>query len=202
MKFMKQIVLIRGWESKENYKDFYDYLKKEKFDPYKEKTRRWNRNLWNTLWDDYEVLEIPMPNRHFADYKAWKIMFEKIIPYLKDDVILVGHSLGWTFLTKYFEEENAEKLLEKTKKIILVAPWFKDDEKEVLWNFNFDKDLKKIKKIEEEITIFGSKDDFLVDFSDIEDYKKVLPNVKYKIFENKWHFLQEDFDELIEEIKK
>jgi predicted alpha/beta hydrolase family esterase len=35
-----------------------------------------------------------MPNRHFADYKAWKIMFEKIFSYLKDEVIFVGHSLG------------------------------------------------------------------------------------------------------------
>ncbi len=198
----KQIILIRGWEAKENYKDFYDFLEKQEFDPYEEKTKRWNRNLWEILGSNFEVIEIPMPNRHFADYKAWKIIFEKVFPYLKDEVIFIGHSLGWTFLTKYFQEENNNKLLEKIKKIILVAPAFKDDEVEILWNFNFDQKLNNLLKIQEKIIIFWSKDDFVVPFSDIEDFMKVLPKAEYKIFENKGHFLQENFDELKEELEK
>ena len=101
---MKQVVLVKGWEAKENHKDFYDFLEKQEFDPYKEITKRWNRNLWETLWNDYEVIEAPIPNRYFADYKAWKIMFEKVFPFLKWEVIFVGHSMWWIFLAKYFEE--------------------------------------------------------------------------------------------------
>jgi hypothetical protein len=31
---------------------------------------------------------------HFADYTAWKIVFEKMVPFLKDNVIFVATSLG------------------------------------------------------------------------------------------------------------
>jgi predicted alpha/beta hydrolase family esterase len=197
---MKQIVLIRGWIAKENYKDFYDFVEKEEYTPYKAETKRWNKNLWKILWEEYEIFSIPNINKRFADYRAWKITFEKVFPFLKNDVIFIGHSLGWTFLTKYFEENN--QILEKTKKIILVAPWFRDNQIwEVLWTFDFDKKLENFKKIQDKVTIFGSKDDFVVKFIDIESFMNVLPKAKYKVFENKWHFLQEDFEELIEEIK-
>jgi predicted alpha/beta hydrolase family esterase len=59
-----------------------------------------------------------------------------------------------------------------------------------------------LKNIQEKITIFFSKDDFVVPFEHIQDYKNVLPNASYNIFEDRGHFLQEDFKELIEEIKK
>jgi len=199
---MKQVILIKWWETKENYKDFYDYLEKEEFDPYKEETKRWNRNLSTLLWDDFKVITISMPNRHFADYKAWKIMFEKVIPYLKDDVIFIWHSLGWSFLSKYFNEEQNKELINKIKKIILVAPAFKDNKNELLWTFNFDKNLDKLKQIQDKIAIFASKDDFIVPFDDIQDLQKTLNKSNFKIFENKWHFLDEDFDELVEYVKK
>jgi len=202
MKFMKQVVLVRGWEVKENYKDFYEYLENLEYLPYEFPWKRWYKSFKDLLLENYFWIIIPMPNSDFADYKAWKIMFEKIIPYLKDDVILVGHSLGWTFLTKYFEEEKTEKLFKKVKKIILISPASRDIPGDLIWSFEFDKNLKNLQKIQNKIIIFFSKDDFVVPFNHLEDYKKVLPNAKYRIFEDRGHFLQEDFDELIEEIKK
>ena len=142
-----------------------------------------------------------MLNRHFADYKAWKIMFEKVIPYLKDYVVFIWHSLGWTFLSKYFNEEQNNELINKIKKIIFVAPAFKDNEKELLWTFNFDKNLRNLKQIQDKITIFASEDDFVIPFDDIQDFQKALNRAEFKIFKNKWHFLQEDFDELVEYVK-
>ncbi len=200
---MKQVVLVKGWEAKENYKDFYDFLEKQEFDPYKEVKKRWNRNLWETLWEDYEVLEIPIFDKYFAEYKSWKIMFEKVLPYLKWDIIFVWHSMWGIFLAKYFEEENNKDLLQKTKKIILIAPPFKDSNFEKLWTFNFKNlEFKNNSKIQEKITILGSTDDFVVPFEDIEDYKKYLPNVSYRFFDHYGHFLWEKIPELIEEIKK
>lgn len=196
---MKQVILIKWGEAKENYKDYYSYLNKQKIEPFKAPIKRWNRNLDICIWENYDFLEIKMPNRHFAEYEAWKIIFEKYIEFLNDEVILIWYSLGWTFVSKYFNEENN---INKIKKIILVAPWFRDDDKEVLWSFNFDWKLNNLNKISEKIVIFWSKDDFLVDFSDIEDFKERLVNSKFNIFEDRWHFLQEDFPELIEEIKK
>lgn len=197
----KQIVLVKWWNSSENFKDYYDFLEKEEYTPYKEVSKKWNRNLWKVLWEDYEVLIHESFNNNFADYKSWKIMFEKMIPFLNSEVIFIGHSMWWVFLAKYFEEEGNLELQKKAKKILLIAPPFKDDKREVIWSFNFkNTKLSNLLKIQNKIVIFGSEDDFIVNFSDIEDYMEALPKASYNIFKNKWHFLQEEFIELIEEI--
>lgn len=198
----RQIILIRGWEVKENYKDFYDFLEKQEFDPYEEKTKWWYKDFDKFIWNNFDPIVIPTPNNDFADYESWKIVFEKMIPYLKNDSILIGHSLWGTFLVKYFNEENNNKLLEKIRKIILVAPAFEDIEWDLIWSFNFDKKLENLKIIQDKITIFCSRDDFIVPFSHFESFINILPKAEYKIFEDRWHFLQEDFPELIEKIKQ
>lgn len=195
----KQIIYIWGWEAKENYKDFNDYLKKIEFNPYKEKKEKWSNLLEKDLWEDFEVIRILLPNKYFADYNQRKIMFEKVFPYLKEDAIFIWYSLGWTFLVKYFDEEIVNFSFSK---LFLVAPAFKDSKKEVLWTFNFDKKLEKIKKYSKKITIFHSKDDPIVCFDDFLDFKKNIPKAKFIEFENKWHFLIPEFPEIIKEIKK
>ena len=198
----KQVILIKWWEAKENYEDYYDFLEKQDFNPYKIEEKRWNRNLWEVLWNEYEVLTLSLPNRYFADYKAWKIMFEKTFKFIIEGSILVGHSMWGVFLAKYFDEEDISNIIAKIKKIILVAPPFKDDNTEVIWSFNFkNKKLEKLNNISEKITIFWSKDDFVVPFEDIQDYMNTLSRVEFKISENMWHYLIEEFPELIEEIK-
>jgi len=201
---MKQVVLVKGWEAKENYKDFYDFLEKQEFDPYKEITKRWNRNLWETLWEDYEVIEAPIPNRYFADYKSWRIMFEKVFPFLKWEVIFVGHSMWGIFLAKYFDENfTGYPQGVSLHKLILVAPPFKDHKNEIIWTFNFKNNkLENLNKISDKITIIWSKDDFVVPFNDFLDYKKALPKAKFLEFENYGHFLGEEVKEIIEEIKR
>jgi predicted GIY-YIG superfamily endonuclease/predicted alpha/beta hydrolase family esterase len=203
----KQIILVKWWESKENYKDYYEFLEKQKYDPFKEEVKRWNRNLWEKLWKNYEILVHKTFNKDYSDYKSWKIMFEKMFPFFEKNIIFVGHSMWAIFLAKYFEEEKFYTKLSKLDinilKIILIAPPFKDIKNDVLWDFNFENtEFKNLKKLQDKIKIFASKDDFVVPFEDIEDYKKALPKVEYSIFEDRWHFLQEEFLELIEEIKK
>ncbi len=195
----KQIIFISGWESKENYKDFIDYLEKIEFNPYEEKMQKWDDFLEDDLKDQFEVIKIPMPNKHFADYKSRKIMFEKVFSYMKENTILVWYSLGWTFLAKYF---NEEKINFSFSKIFLLAPAFKDDEREVLWNFNFDQKLENLAKYAEKITILHSKDDFVVPYDHFLEFQKVLPKAKFITFEDKNHFIIEKFPEFIEILKR
>ena len=193
----QQVIFIHWWVSKDNYIDFSEYLEKFIYEPFKVKPKKWKMTLKEDLGNEFEVFMPDMPNKDFADYNEWKIMFEKVLPFLDNNVILIWHSLGWTFLCKYLEEN---KFSNEIKEILIVAWAFEDDEIEVLWNFNFN--INTLKKYEDKISFYHSKDDFVVNFSDLEKFKDKLPNADYKIFENKWHFIEETFRELIKDIKK
>lgn len=195
----QQVIFIHWWESKENYKDFEDYLEKLEYKPFEEKKKKWKTTLSQNLWDKFQLFDPLMPNKDFADYNHWKIIFEKTFKYLNDNVILVWHSLWWTFLSKYLNENIFPV---KINKILIIAWAFKDSKQEKLWNFNFDTNLQNLKKYEKDITFFHSKDDEVVPFEDLMDYKKIFPNSKYIIFEDKFHFIDETFPELIEYIYK
>ncbi|MFK7779684.1 MAG: alpha/beta hydrolase [Candidatus Gracilibacteria bacterium] len=194
----QQVLFIDGGDSKDNFNNFNDYLNKFEYDPYEVKTKKWKNSLAPDLGEDFFLMNPKMPNKNFADYNERKIMFEKTFPYLENDIILVGHSMGGTFLIKYLEENNFPV---KIKKIIIISGAFKDSPGDVIGNFNFDKTLLNLKKYENDIIFYQSKDDFVVPFSDLEDYRKIFPNSQYNIFENRGHFIDETFPELIEQIK-
>lgn len=196
----QQIILLRWWTPKENYANYYEFLEKYEINPYEEKKTKWSDTLAEDLWEGFEVLEIKRPNKDFADYKAWEIVFNKYIPFIRNGAIFVWHSLWWSFFLKYFELHPC--LITKFSEFNLIAPAIEDSEIELLGSFKPDLSFKNLKKFQNKITIFASKDDFIVPFKEIETLKKYLPDANYKIFDNKWHFLQEKFYELLNEIKK
>lgn len=139
-----------------------------------------------------------MPNKWFAYFDYWKIMFEKALPYFGEENILIGHSLWWSFLLKYFNENTLDKNISQ---IHLVAPAVFDSEEELLGSFHFEKNLTNYKNLEEKTHFYFSKDDEIVGFENCEHLQKTLLKSQFKIFEDKWHFIfQEHFEELVEKI--
>lgn len=196
---MKKIFVIWWWVDASNYKNFEDYLRKEEFNPYEEKIKWWKDNLSEDLWKDFEVIKIPMPNKWFAEYKYWKIMFEKAIPYFGKENILIWHSLWWSFILKYLSENT----LENISQIHLIAPAIFDTPDELLWSFKTDEKLENFKKYENITNIYHSKDDEIVPFSECLHLQKVLVKSNFEIFENMWHFVfLEHFEKLTFNIKK
>lgn len=83
-----------------DYDTFCNYLKTRDYNPFEKKEDRKDR--FESLKSTYQIIRPEMPNKNMASYKAWKIWFEKIFPYLNDeDLVMVGHSLGAMFLIKY-----------------------------------------------------------------------------------------------------
>lgn len=198
---MKQQVVFISWGNpKENYNDYYDYIDQMKFDPTKQNVVNYNKTLGKYLWDDYEYLRLSMPEKKFADYRAWKMYFEKVIPYMQDDCIIATTSLWSTFILKYLQENN---LAVKIKKLFLIAPAVEDTPSEILGtftleSFNFDNIIHQC----EEIYLYHSTDDTYVPISNTEIIKEHIPSAKMKIFHDKWHFyLEERLIELEEDIK-
>lgn len=72
----------------------------------------------------------------------------------------------------------------------------------MIGSFNFDHKLETLQQYAPKITILHSKDDFVVPYEDFQDFQKALPEAECISFENKNHFLDETFPELLDIIKK
>ncbi len=203
----KQILLIHGAEVYENYEAYLEHLKNANFDLEEERERekRWRFTLEKDLGSDFEVIKPSMPNKQNSKYKEWKIWFEKIFPYLEENIVLIGHSLGGIFLAKYLSENDFPKKILAT--YLIAAPYDdKDyDEKDAgysLADFALPDSLEKLANQGGQIYLYHSEDDPMVFFAEVEKYARVLPKAKKVIFKEKGHFMQGEFPELVDSIQQ
>ena len=199
----KQIVVIHGGSSFNTYENYISYLKNRKISIEKLKSRKdWKDTLATELGDDYEVLMPRMPNNTNARYEEWKLWLDRIAQIFNKEIIFIGHSLGAIFLVKYLSENTFLKKIEAT---ILVATPFDDTDKidggESLVDFILPASLEKFSQQGGKIYLIHSKDDPVVPFAQLNKYQRLLPNSEAIIFENREHFNQEKFPEIIELIK-
>lgn len=195
----KQVLVIHGGNAFETYDEYLSYLKNREVTLEELGYKDWKKNLVEVLGGTYQVITPLMPNFKNARYIEWKIWFEKIVPLLSDEVVLIGHSLGGLFLAKYLSENEYPK---KIKATFLVAAPFNTKDKHPIVDFVLSDDLSKFAKQGGTISIYHSKDDKTVPYSSALDYKDALPNATLYTFENRDHFRQEEFPELVEEIKR
>jgi predicted alpha/beta hydrolase family esterase len=196
---MTTVLLIHGGEtfaSRERYLGFLRGLVID--DPHLPKQLGWKDVLADRLGPEYDVLKPGMPNKLNASYEEWAIWFEKHLPYVADDCVLVGHSLGGIFLAKYLSESAFPKRIAKT---ILVAAPFEAGAGESLADFALPEDLSRFARQGGEITLFASEDDMVVPFADVKKYAAALPAAQVLEFSDRGHFLQEEFPELVGLIK-
>lgn len=199
----KQVVFIGGGDSYTNYEDYVRALENAPLrNPTGKKTARWTDTLRADLGDDYELYMIAMPNTDNAVYNEWKIWFEKHFEHLRDDVILVGWSLGGMFLAKYLAENTPTFRLGGL--FLLAAPCgaYDDGSGNDCGSFRFDpKILGPALGSGEGIIIMQSEDDFVVDPEHGRLYKEMLPKAELVMFKDKNHFLVEEFREFVERVK-
>lgn len=200
----QQVFYIHGGSSFSNYEAFLEDLSTKTIRdlPGEEPLKKWPVTLREDLGEDCEVFMPSMPNSQNAKYEEWKIWFERHFEYLRDGVILVGWSQGGYFLSKYLIENTP---LFKVKALFLVAAPFEpaDFGGEDGGDFAFDTSrVGELANKASKINIFHSKDDFAVPYEHALKYKEALPEAELVIFENKNHFLIEEFPELLDLIKK
>jgi predicted alpha/beta hydrolase family esterase len=200
----QQVFYIHGGDAFSDHQAFLEDLKTRPVRnlPTAERTKRWTNSFEEDLGADYEVFMPSMPNSQNAKYEEWKIWFERHFEYLHDDVILVGWSQGGYFFAKYLTEND---LPFKIKALFLLAPPFEPDDfgGEDGGDFTFDTSrVGELAKKTTKITIMSSKDDFVVPYEHSLKYKEALPEAELITFEDKNHFLVEEFPELLDKIKE
>jgi predicted alpha/beta hydrolase family esterase len=195
---MKQIFVVHGGNAFEKYEEYLAYLKTKDVSLEKLFFNDWKRNLSEQVGEGFVVISPQMPNSQNARYAEWKIWFERLVPFMNDGIVFIGHSLGGIFLAKYLSENDFPKKIRAT---FLIAAPFNTKNEHPIADFILTSDLSKFADQGGEIFLYQSKDDFVVPYSDVVNFKKALPGSHLRTFENRGHFKQADLPELIEDIK-
>ncbi len=201
MKTKTQILIIHGGETFKNKKDYLHFLKTRKIS-IEEKIRWTDDYLKKNLGENFQIIKPRMPSQDNAKYKEWKIHFERHFPQLRNNIILIGNSLGGIFLAKYLSEHKFPKRILST---YLICSPFDDtlSEKDLVGGFKLKSDLSLLEKNPKNLYLMFSKDDDVVPVSQAEKYRKKLKNAKIIIYESKnGHFKISEFPEIVKMIKK
>ncbi|MEK7088873.1 MAG: hypothetical protein AAB913_01950 [Patescibacteria group bacterium] len=201
MKKKTQIFYIHGGMTFKNNKDYLHFLKTREISI--DKKERWSDNyLDKELGKSFEIIRPRMPLPDNAKYIDWKIHFERYLPYLRNNIILMGGSLGGIFFAKYLSENKFPKRILAT---YLICPPFDDTcfHEDLVGGFKLKSNLSLIEKNSKNLTLLFSKDDDDVPVAHAEKYRKKLKNAKIIIYKSKnGHFKISKFPEIVRMIKK
>lgn len=192
--------MIHGGMTFKNRKDYLHYLKTR--DITFGKKKRWATDYMDEkLGKKFEIIRPRMPLPEDSQYEDWKIHFERFIPIMRGNVILIGGSLGGIFLAKYLSENKFPKKILST---YLVCPPFDDTciGEDLVGGFELKKDLSLLEKNTKNLTLMFSADDDSVPVSHAEKYRAKLKKANIIIYKSKnGHFNISTFPEIIEMIK-
>jgi hypothetical protein len=191
----KQLIIIHGADAWPSETEHLHYLQntpvsKETF----QYTPRWKQKLAQELANDFDVLSPTMPCRSNANFAAWGIWFDRMLPFIEDEAIFVGHSMGGIFLVKYLSENNFPKTIKAT--ILVAAPFDDENTDEPLCSFALTKPLDNFSKQAGKVYLMHSEDDPVVPYEQVKKYQQALPQAKLINFTDRDHFSQIDFPEL------
>ena len=179
----KQVLVIHGGTTFPSTREYIHFLKSSSLELKKLRLRKdWKDSLQDKLGESFDVLHPRMPNATNAFYEEWKIYFDKIISLLDDGTVFVGHSLGALFLIKYLSENFVSKKIDSL--FLVAAPFDSGGSEETLGSFAWTTKMNGLKKQ-----------------VNAKLYKEILPLASVKTFEDRGHFNQEEFPELVQDIK-
>jgi uncharacterized protein len=193
----QQVFVIHGGETYDTYEDYLKSLLDHVLTEADLHKKRWKASLPQVLGNQFEVILPMMPNGFNAKFLEWSIWFEKHIPFLKDGIIFVGHSLGAIFLVKYFSENEFPVKIRAT---ILISAPYDSEGVGTLADFKLGSDLSLFGKQGGKVILYHSTDDVVVPYAAAEKYTQALPSIELRTFSGRGHFNQESFPELLEEI--
>jgi predicted alpha/beta hydrolase family esterase len=195
-----QVLTVHGGMTFKNEKDYLHYLRTKKVSM-KKKVYWAPDYLEKALGKNFEIIAPRMPLQDNAKYRDWKIFFERYIPLLRNNFILIGSSLGGVFLAKYLSEH---KLPRKALSVYLVCPPFDNSlpGEDLVGGFTLRTDLSLIEKNSKNLYLLFSKDDDVVPVTHADKYRKKLKNGRFVIYKNKnGHFNVSKFPEIVKLIK-
>ena len=196
---MTQILHIHGGNSFSSYDAYLDDLKNSPIDYERLKPRqRWRDWLVAQLSPNDEYLAPTFPNSANAQYDEWVIYFEKLIPFLRDDAIIIGHSLGAMFLMKYLHQHELPVTLSK---LILIAGQHGANGNEDVGAFAVIS-AEGVERSATEVHLFHSEDDPVVPYDSLDKILADIPSAIAHRYTDQAHFNGPVFPDLLSVIKQ
>jgi len=200
MKNRPQIFFIHGGNTFKSDKDYFRFLKTRPIS-LQRRARYYEGYFDKMLGKKFEIIRPKMPLKDYAKYKDWKIYFERYLPYFRNNIILIGGSLGGIFLAKYLSENKFPK---KILSVYLICPPFDDTlpGDSLAGGFKLKSNLSLLEKQSRNLYLLFSKDDKVVPVSHAEKYRSKLKKGKIIIYKSKnGHFRISKFPEIVRMIK-
>lgn len=157
-------------------------------------------SLRRTLGASYEIRYPRMPDEKDPAYEKWKPFIEKELAKLEGVAIVMGHSLGGSFLLKFLVEEKPRK---KIAGIFLIATpywggngWRYEGYERVALPEDFDTRLPRGASV----FIYHSRNDEIVPYAHMALYAEKLPQAQIRSLD-RGHQLNNDVSEVTADIK-
>ena len=158
-------------------------------------------SLRRALGTAYELLYPKMPHESEPDYRNWQPEIGKELGHVRNNAILVGHSLGGSFLLKYLSDEKPEKSIAGI--FLIATPYWGGDG----WRYEgyesvaLPKDFPSKLPSGTPIFFYHSRDDETVPFAHLSLYAKKLPQATIHALDARGHQLGNDLSEVAVDIK-
>lgn len=156
-------------------------------------------SLGAELGRQYTVRYPPMPNEAEPLYATWKTALVKEFDALGDNAILVGHSVGGTFLIHAVAEQQLKR---KWGGIFLIAPPFlgeggwPGDETDPKAN------LAKELRADVPVFLYHGTSDSEVPLEHMKLYAEAIPHAATRTLADRDHQLNNDLSELARDIRE
>jgi len=195
-----QIFYIHGGTTFKNKREYLHFLKTRV--PSIKKKVGWNGTyLDKQLSSHFQIIRPRMPRQDGATYNEWAIHFERFFPQLKNNIILIGESLGGIFLAKYLSEHKFPKKILAT---YLVCPPFDNSlpTETLAGGFKLKSDISLLEKNCKKLTLMFSENDDVVPVSHAKKYAARLKNANILTYKHiNGHFQISEFPEIVKMIK-
>jgi predicted alpha/beta hydrolase family esterase len=158
-------------------------------------------SLRRALGTAYELLYPKMPHESEPDYRNWKTQIGNEMSHLKNGGILVGHSVGGSFLLKYLSDEKVEKSIAGI--FLIATPYWGGDgwRYEGYESVSLPKDFPSKLPSGAPIFFYHSRDDEIVPFAHLTLYASKLPQATIHALDAGGLQLRNDLSEVAVDIK-
>jgi uncharacterized protein len=155
-------------------------------------------SLQKALGKDYEISYPRMQTDDAAPDFGWLKQIGKEIDKLRDDFILVAHSLGASLLLKYLSENKVSK---KPAGIFLISTAFWSGKEQWVQGLKLQEDFAKSLPKNSPIFFYHCRDDEEIPFAHLAFYRHKVPVATFREIESGGHQLGSNLNLVVKDIK-